>query len=176
MLFRSGQQRPCSRAENGTDASEKAEWRCDDSISGADVGGRQGEPDGVGSAGAANGMGHSAGLRGSLLEAGNLGAEDESLRAADSFNGIKQFLPEAGKLPGKIKHLNRLWVTNLHISHGISLRYRLQTLVTPWGSSNSSGSVSIVTQRRSVTGSRLIIAVNARIVDSLGFRLNKSVS
>jgi hypothetical protein len=66
-------------------------------------------------------MRYSARSSGGLLEAGNLGAENKSLRGAHRFDRIKQFLTDPGVLTGKIKHLNGLWVADRHICHGISL-------------------------------------------------------
>ena len=57
----------------------------------------------------------------SVLEAGDLGAEDKVLRGADSFDGVQYFLPEEGELAGEVKHWNGLRGTDGHICHGISL-------------------------------------------------------
>ena len=60
---------------------------------------------------------------GGLLEAGDLGAKNKSLRVAHSLDRIEQLLPDTGILSGKIKHLNGLRVAYRHVCHGISLRY-----------------------------------------------------
>lgn len=117
-----GQERLRAAAKDGADTGEEAEGGGDDGVAGPDIGRGQGEPDGVGPAGAADGVGDSAGLSGGLFEADDLGAEDEALRGADGLDGIEQFFPDAGKLAGKIKHLNGLRVVNLHRCHGISMQ------------------------------------------------------
>ena len=117
-----GQQGLRAATEDGADAGEEAEGCGDDGIAGADVGCGQGEPDGVCTAGAADGVGYGAGLSGGLFEAGDLGAEDESLRGADRLDGIEKFLSDDSKLTGKIKHLNGLRIVYKHRCHGISLQ------------------------------------------------------
>ena len=87
----------------------------------------QGQPDRIGAAGAADGVRHGAGSSGGLFEAGDLRAEDESLRGADRLDRVEQFLPDAGKLAGKIKHLNGLRVAYRHVCHGISPWAECQT-------------------------------------------------
>ena len=99
--------------------AKKLKGRGDDGVSGADSGGGHGQPEGVGAAGAADGVGHGAGGRGGVLEAGDLRAEDELLRVADAFDGGKNFLANPGKLAGEIEHRNRLGVVR-HVCHGIS--------------------------------------------------------
>ena len=74
--------------ENGADGGEEAERSGDDGVAGADVGGGEGKPDGVGAAGATDGVRCGAGDGGGLLEAGDLGAEDEVLRGTDGFDGV----------------------------------------------------------------------------------------
>ena len=82
-----------SAAEDGADGGEEAERSGDDGVCEgrvprrADSGGGEGEPEGVGSAGAADGVGGGAGGGGGVLEAGDLGAEDEMLGVADGFDG-----------------------------------------------------------------------------------------
>src|SRR6202012_6000288 len=65
-----------SAAQNGADCGEEAERSGDDSVAGANAGSGHGQPDGVGTAGAANGMRRGTGLCGSLFEAIYLRTED----------------------------------------------------------------------------------------------------
>jgi len=74
--------------EDGADGGEEAERSGDDGVAGADVGGGEGEPDGVGAAGTADGVRCGAGGCGGELEAGDLRAEDEVLGGADGFDGV----------------------------------------------------------------------------------------
>jgi hypothetical protein len=85
-------------------------------------------------------------------------------------------LAKRSKLPGKIKHLNGLRLADGHIVHGISLELGLLTLVMRTDASNRSGSRNFQRGFWAHCGFRLIIAVDARIVDSLGFKLSGSVS
>ncbi len=110
-----GEQRLRAATKNRADTCKEAERSSDNRIAGADIGGSQGEPDGVCPAGAADRMRHRAGSSSSLLEAGNLRPENESLRGADVLDGIEQFLPNTGKLTGKIKHLNGLRLVDRHV-------------------------------------------------------------
>ena len=75
-------------AKDGADGGEEAERSGDDGVAGADVGGGEGEPDGVGAAGAADGVRCGADGGGGEFEAGDLRAEDEVLRGADGFDGV----------------------------------------------------------------------------------------
>lgn len=72
------------------------------------VGGGECEPDGVGSAGAADGVSGGAGFGGGGLEAGDLRAEDELLGGADGFDGVEELLPDGGELAGEVEHWDGL--------------------------------------------------------------------
>ncbi len=67
-------------AQNGADRGEKAERGGDDRHAGADAGGGQRQPEGVGARGAAHGVGHAQLLGRGPLKGGDRLAKDELLR------------------------------------------------------------------------------------------------
>ena len=102
-------------AEDRAGGSEEAEGRRDDGaawlcLAGgvADACGGQREPEGVGSAGAADGVGDMAGLGGGGFKGGDLGAEDEALRGADGLDGGHELVAQLGKLSREVEHRHGL--------------------------------------------------------------------
>jgi len=98
----------CADTEDGTGGGEEAEGGGDDRVGGADLEGGEGEPEGVGAAGAAGGEGDFAEGGGGLLELRDFGAEDEALGGADGLDGGHDFIANEGKLAGEIEDRNGL--------------------------------------------------------------------
>ena len=99
-----GEQGRGTGAEDAADGGEEAEGRGDDGGAGADVEGGEGEPEGVGAAGAADGVGYAAGGGGGLLEAVDLGTEDEALTGTDGFDGREDLFADLGVLAAEVEH------------------------------------------------------------------------
>ena len=99
-----GQHRGGAGPENRAGGGEKAERGGDDSVAGADAGGGQRQPEGIGAGGAAQCVGH-AQLPGSgALKGGYLLAKDELLSLKDSPDRIQQFLVERAVLALEVQH------------------------------------------------------------------------
>ena len=92
--FDVGQQRSGPGAENGADRGEEAEGGGDDGMAGANSGGGQRQPEGVGARGAADGVGHAQLLRRGFFKGGNRLAQNELLRGQDLAERVQQFLVE----------------------------------------------------------------------------------
>jgi hypothetical protein len=100
---------------------------------GADVGRGEGEPEGVGSTGAADGVRDGAGLGGGVLELRDLQAEDEALGGADTVYSVHHLVTNQGELAGEVQHRDglegglgeRLGGGNRGLGHMIMLQVRL---------------------------------------------------
>ncbi len=111
--------------EDGGGGGEEAEGGGDDELGFggcvgeavvADAGGRECEPEGVGAAGAADGVGGGAGEGGGGFEGGDLGAEDELLRSEGGLEGLHDFVADEGELAREVKHGDGL--RHLGMVHG----------------------------------------------------------
>ena len=94
-------------AEDGADGGEEAEGCGDDGVAGADSGGGQGQPQGIGAGRAANSMGYSELRGGGALKGGYRLAKDKLLRLKHMVERLEQFLVQRLVLALEVQHRHR---------------------------------------------------------------------
>ncbi len=116
-----GEDRLRARTEDGADGGEEAEGRCNDLVARANLKRRKTEPEGVGTAGAAYGVGGLAGVGGGGFEAGDFGAEDEALAVADGRDGGEDLVAQGCVVAAEVEHGDGLELGGLHLGYGSAL-------------------------------------------------------
>ncbi len=99
-----GEDRSGSGAQNGADRGEETERSSDDGIAGADSCGDKSQPKGIGTGGAADGVGHAQMGGGLALEFGYRLTKDKLLRLEYPPEGIQQLLVERLVLALEVQH------------------------------------------------------------------------
>jgi len=135
-----------SGAEDGAGGGEEAEGGGEDGVllmaagglgAVADSGGGESKPEGVGAAGAADGVGRGAGEGGGALEGFDLGAEDEALRGADLSDGLHDLFSDGGELAGEVEKGDGLGCGSGGWRHGVNRTSVLPDGPTPRGAVTS---------------------------------------
>jgi hypothetical protein len=150
-----GQQRLRSATQDGADGCKEAEGRGDNRVAWADPRGGHGQPEGVGAACAAHSVWHLESGGRCALKGIHGRAENEALGRANLLDGREYFVANAGKLPGEVKHLNRL--KGFRHTSMVNGHFRQRGVLRPSLTSNHA-------LRGSLWRCGLKIAVYARIV------------